>query len=159
MAADALRGDWMRYLLGDARRVARRSKDPSTKVGAVLVSPDTLPISRGFNGFPKGVLDTMTRYEDREEKYRLIVHAEINALLFAGGIERTRGAVLFIWPLPPCPTCAGAIINAGVSAVVFPAGWGDGERGERWREPCDFAIRTLVSGGVSVFQCDLGDDD
>jgi dCMP deaminase len=57
------------------------SKDPSTKVGAVLVRPDRTIAGLGFNGFPRGVLDHPERYDDRPTKYEMVVHAEMNALL------------------------------------------------------------------------------
>jgi len=74
---------WDRRFLEMARLVSSWSKDPSTKVGSVVVRPDKTVASVGFNGFPRGVADTEARLCDRGEKLDLIVHAEINALSVA----------------------------------------------------------------------------
>ena len=73
---------WDMRFLEMAQLVASWSKDPSTKVGATIVDDDRRVISVGYNGFPKGVADNK-RLEDRDEKYKMIVHAERNALLFS----------------------------------------------------------------------------
>jgi dCMP deaminase len=70
----------------------------------------------GYNGFPRGVADIYERYEDRETKYQMVVHAEINAILTAA--EELRGYTLYVSPLHPCPQCAAAIIQTGISRVV-----------------------------------------
>ena len=72
---------WDLRFLEMARNAASWSKDPSTKVGAIIVDDDKRVISVGYNGFPKGVRDD-ERLDDRQEKYKIIVHAERNALLF-----------------------------------------------------------------------------
>lgn len=94
----------------------RRSKDPSTKVGAVIVRPNMTPVSIGYNGFPRGVDDSPALYEDRAEKYPRTVHAEMNAILMAR--EPLDGCSLYVHPLFPCANCAGAIIQAGIRRVV-----------------------------------------
>jgi len=99
--------------------IADWSKDPSTKVGAVIVDDRTKRIvSTGFNGFPQGVEDTTARLENREIKYEMVVHAEQNALVFAG--PQAQGCSLFVNPLPPCARCAVIIIQAGIARVVCP---------------------------------------
>ena len=70
---------WDRYFLDLALLNAQMSKDPSTKVGAVIVGPDREVRSMGFNGFPRGIADTRERLECREVKLDLVVHAEMNA--------------------------------------------------------------------------------
>jgi len=91
------------------------SKDPSTKVGAVLAHANEI-VSMGFNGFPRGVKDD-DRLLDRGKKYQLIVHAEMNALLRAG--TRAKNAKLYLYQLPPCCACAKHLVSAGISEVVF----------------------------------------
>jgi dCMP deaminase len=93
------------------------SKDPSTKVGAVLVRPDRTVAALGFNGFPRGVLDHPERYDDRPTKYEMVVHAELNALLSSR--ESLEGYTLYVTPLPPCSQCAAAIIQRGIRTVVI----------------------------------------
>ena len=88
---------WDQHFLQLAIDHARMSKDPSTRVGAVIVGPDREIRSSGFNGFPRGIEDTAERLADREMKLRLIVHAEMNAVLNAvrGGAQ-VKGCSLYL---------------------------------------------------------------
>ena len=103
---------WTDYFFGLCDINASKSKDPSTKVGAVVVRPDNTIASMGWNGFPRGVADI---YEDREHKLLRTVHAELNAILNAR--EPLRGYTLYVSPLFPCSNCAAAIIQAGIKCV------------------------------------------
>lgn len=107
---------WDRRFLDLADFIASWSKDPSTKVGAVIVRPDRTVASMGYNGFPRGVLDHEDRYADRETKYAMVVHAENNALI--NSRESLEGCTLYVTPLPPCTQCAAAIIQRGITRVV-----------------------------------------
>jgi len=110
---------WDRRFFGLADFISDWSKDPSTKVGAVIVHPQTKRIvSTGFNGFPSGVEDAEERLKDRAIKYEMVVHAEQNALVFAG--PQAEGGTLYVTPLPPCARCAVLIIQAGIKRVVCP---------------------------------------
>ena len=106
---------WDLRFLEMARNAAGWSKDPSTKVGAIIVDDDKRVISVGYNGFPKGVTDD-ERLHDREEKYKMIVHAERNALLFAN--KDVKNCSIYTYPFMPCSVCAGMIIQAGIKRVV-----------------------------------------
>ncbi len=95
-----------------------RSKDPSTTVGAVIADPNSHEIvSIGYNGFPRGVRDDEALLNDRPSKYARVVHAEVNAILFAG--HRARGMDLY-GTLFPCNECAKVIIQAGIRRVITP---------------------------------------
>jgi dCMP deaminase len=107
---------WDQRFLGLAEHVAKWSRDPSTKVGAVITDDRNRIISLGYNGFPRGVLDSEERLNNREEKYPRVVHAERNALLFAG--KSLDNAILYTWPMQPCAACAGMVIQAGIQKVV-----------------------------------------
>ena len=115
--ADKSITDWDAFYLRLCDVVRSKSKDPSTKVGAFIARPDHTPVSFGFNGFPRNVLDTPSLYQDREQKYPRTVHAELNAILNAR--ESLRGCTLYVRPLHPCATCAGAIIQSGIGRVVY----------------------------------------
>tara|TARA_R110002050_G_scaffold283273_2_gene431614 strand:+ start:1157 stop:1591 length:435 start_codon:yes stop_codon:yes gene_type:complete len=106
---------WDLRFIEMARNAASWSKDPSTQVGSVIVDDDKRVVSVGYNGFPKGVSDDERLY-DREEKYKMIVHAERNALLFAN--KDVKNCNLFTYPFMPCSVCAGMIIQAGIKRVV-----------------------------------------
>jgi dCMP deaminase len=96
---------------------ARRSKDPSTQCGAVIADHQHGLVSVGFNGFPRGVKDTGMRLLDREWKLGAIIHAEVNAILYARGRDLS-GCTIYTWPLPPCSNCAAVIIQSGLREVV-----------------------------------------
>ena len=104
-----------------ARAVASLSKDPSTKVGAVIVADDGTVLCMGYNGFPRGVIDSEPRYQDKQTKYKLVSHAESNAIAQAArhGI-RVEGSTLIVTALYPCSSCAKQIIQAGIKQVFYP---------------------------------------
>ena len=92
-----------------------------------LVVKDNRVVAVGFNGFPSDVVDMPERLDDREVKYEMVVHAEVNALLIAG--QRADGATIYVQGRPVCASCAGAIIQSGVQRVVAepPPAEGDGK--------------------------------
>ena len=98
-----------------AELVASWSKDPSTRVGAVIVSPDNHVVSVGFNGFPRGIEDN-DRLNQRGTKYMNIVHAEMNALIHAD--RSVEGCILYTYPFQPCSQCAACIIQSGIKKIV-----------------------------------------
>ena len=110
---------WDEYFMGVAKLAAHRSKDPSTQVGACIVSQDNIIISTGYNGMPKGCSDDDFPWdrEGAETKYPFVVHAELNAILNASGRD-LRGSRVYV-ALFPCNECAKAIIQSGVKEVVY----------------------------------------
>jgi len=112
---------WHERFLEMAKLVGTWSKDPSTQVGAVAVDRNTRRVlSMGYNGFPKGIEDD-GRLNDREKKYEMIIHAEVNCILNAARLGISlEGSALYISGLPPCATCALPIIQAGIKEVYIP---------------------------------------
>lgn len=112
---------WDDYFMGVSLLAADRSKDPSTQVGACIVSDDNRILSTGYNGFPQGCSDDDFPWNRDEAlgetKYNFVVHAELNAILNAGG-KSLVGSRIFV-SLFPCHECAKAIIQAGVKEVVY----------------------------------------
>ena len=110
---------WDEYFMGIAMLAAKRSKDPNTQVGACIVSEDNIIISTGYNGMPKGCSDDEYPWEREgaDTKYPYVVHAELNAILNAGG-RVLRGATLYV-ALFPCNECAKAIIQSGIKEVIY----------------------------------------
>ena len=106
---------WDGRFLKLSEHVAQWSKDPRTKVGACIVSDDKQLIGLGYNGFPRGVLDIESRYEDRTTKLLLVAHAERNAL--DNCFVSPKGATLYV-TVPPCNECAKSIIQRGIRRVV-----------------------------------------
>lgn len=121
---------WDFRFLRLADHISQWSKDPSTKTGAVIVDLNRRIVSTGFNGFPQGVIDRVERYDDRDQKYGMIMHADLNAILFAG--RHLMGCTIYVMPFEPCDRCAAAICQSGISRVVsvYPSKeasgrWGD----------------------------------
>ncbi len=110
---------WDEYFMGVAKLAAQRSKDPSTQVGACIVSPENIIISTGYNGMPQGCDDDQFPWNRDGEvnKYPFVVHAELNAILNANGRD-LRGSRVYV-ALFPCNECAKAIIQSGVKEVVY----------------------------------------
>jgi dCMP deaminase len=102
-----------------AKEISTWSKDPSTKVGAVVVGRDGQILSQGYNGFPRGINDTSERLNNRERKYELVVHAEMNAIYNASlnGVS-LKGSTLYVYGLPICNECAKGIIQVGIKKVI-----------------------------------------
>lgn len=132
-----------------ARIVSTWSKDPSSKIGVVLVKNRRI-IATGYNGFPTGVADSPERLNDRPTKYALVVHAEMNALLQAGPAAHEATLYLHGLPGPPCAGCAKHIVQAGVARILTR----QGEEPERWADEFTKARLLLVEGGVVLDCCD-----
>lgn len=136
---------WDERFLLLAEHVAAWSKDPSTKVGCVLVDAHRRVIGMGYNGFPRGVSDDAARYDDRPTKYLMVQHAEANAVLNA--VTSVRGSTAYVTH-HPCATCAGLLIQAGVSRVVSFTP--EGGIAERFADSFRAAATMLDEAGVSV---------
>ena len=113
---------WDEYFMGVSLLASMRSKDPSTQVGACIVSDENKIMSVGYNGFPRGCSDDeypweRSAEEQNDTKYPFVCHAELNAILNAGG-QDLRGARIFV-ALFPCNECAKAIIQSGIKEVVY----------------------------------------
>lgn len=107
---------WHRRFMKLAATVAEWSKDPSTRVGTVIVDRESKRVlSLGYNGFPRGMNDSAERYADRDIKLALVVHGEANALVQAH--MSVSGAVLYTTKFP-CSACAKLIAQAGIDEVV-----------------------------------------
>ena len=111
---------WRDRYLDLAKQVSTWSKDPSRKIGAVAVGSKGQILSQGFNGFPRGILDSADRYNDRPTKYKLVVHAEMNVIYNAtfNGVS-LDGASLYVYGLPVCSECAKGIIQVGIKEVFI----------------------------------------
>ncbi len=110
---------WDEYFMGVAILAAKRSKDPNTQVGACIVDEHNVILSTGYNGFPIGCSDDEFPWDRKGEdtKYPYVVHAELNAILNAGG-KSLRGATIYV-VLFPCNECAKAIIQSGIKEIVY----------------------------------------
>lgn len=113
--------DWEKYFFDICKVVASKSKDPSTKVGAVIVGKDNQILSTGYNGFCRGIKDDINEVPERYDKpakYDFTEHSERNAIYNAArhGIK-LDGSKIFVVGLSPCKDCARAIIQCGITEV------------------------------------------
>ena len=138
---------WDMRFLDLATHISEWSKDPSTKVGCVVVGPDREIRSTGFNGFPRGILDSDDRLTDRDLKYPQICHAEENAIMHAARIGLAlKGCTAYVtWP--PCTRCARSLIQAGISEIVIPSGL---EIPDRWKTDFETSMGLLREAEVLI---------
>ena len=112
---------WDEYFMGIAILSSYRSKDPNTQVGACIVNNNNRIMSMGYNGFPAGCSDDEFPWErignDYDTKYPYVCHAELNAILNCRGAN-LEGSRIYV-ALFPCNECAKAIIQSGITEVVY----------------------------------------
>jgi dCMP deaminase len=111
---------WDHRFMRLAREISTWSKDPSSKIGAVVVNNERRILATGYNGFPRGIADTDERLNDREQKYPRIVHGEMNALMNAlySGVS-VKDSTIYVYGLPICSECTKSVIQAGIKRVVI----------------------------------------
>lgn len=140
---------WDEYFMGVAILASQRSKDPGTQVGACIVNDDNKIMSVGYNGFPRGCSDDDFPWErssdtENNTKYPYVCHAELNAVLNAGG-NNLSGCRIYV-ALFPCNECAKAIIQCGIREVIYISDkYGD-------TEPVQASKRMLRAAGVKLTQ-------
>ena len=129
-----------------AKEAASWSKDPSTKIGAVCIGSKGQVLSTGYNGFPRGIDDSLTRYYDRELKYKMVVHAEMNAIFNAtyNGVS-LDGSTMYVHGLPVCSDCAKGIIQVGVKRIVM-----DGSIPNRWKDSWQLTQKMFNEANVKL---------
>ena len=138
---------WDEFFMRHMYLAASKSKDPRTKIGAVLVK-DGIIISEGYNGFARKVADLDERYLDRETKYKYVVHGEVNSILNAArhGIS-TKDSVLYTNGIP-CYDCGKCAIQAGVSEVVVHKQWPGNDK--KWLDAAEITKTMFRESGVKI---------
>tara|TARA_B100000963_G_scaffold343978_1_gene346365 strand:- start:15653 stop:16123 length:471 start_codon:yes stop_codon:yes gene_type:complete len=114
-----LSNKWDKKYIRLAREISTWSKDPSTQIGAVAIGKKGQVLAQGYNGFPRGIEDKEDRLNNRKEKYKYVVHAEMNCIYNAtyNGVS-LNGSTIYIYGLPVCSECAKGLIQVGVKRVV-----------------------------------------
>ena len=137
---------WKKRFLKLSKEISTWSKDPSTKVGALIISEDKNIISTGYNGFPRDIEDTEERLNNRETKYKFILHAEMNCILNALYNGRSvKDCILFVHGLPPCSECTKSIIQAGIKKVIT-----DSKATDNWKESLKLSLEMLKEANVEI---------
>lgn len=138
---------WHKRFMDTANNIAAWSKDTNTKVGAVIVNADKIVISSGYNGFPRGVNDSIALRFDKPAKYLYTEHAERNAIYSAGLIGAKVGGCTMYVTMFPCCDCTRGIIQTGVICVVVPRP--DLEH-PKWGESFKAALEMLEEAKVNI---------
>lgn len=142
---ESIPAKWHKRFFDLAQLIASWSKDPSTKVGAVIVDELRRVVGHGYNGFPRGVDDGEEIYANRALKLEMVVHAEVNAILNAS--KDVRGAYLYC-TFFPCPQCAAKIIQAGIAKVYYRPNDSD----SRYVEKKEIAMTMLAQAGIPTYE-------
>jgi dCMP deaminase len=142
---------WHKRFLKQAEDVAEWSKGFRTRVGVVIYDDTKTPINNGFNGFPRGVDESITSRHEKPEKYLYTEHAERNAIYNCArnGVS-TNGKIMYI-TLHPCAPCARGIIQSGIKKVIIPANCVENLREEvfeKYRDDFEAARAMFDEAGV-----------
>ena len=137
--------NWDTRYLALAWHFGTWSKDPSRQIGAVAIGSKGEIIAQGYNGFPRGIEDTDERYEVREEKYKYVVHAEMNCIYNAAsnGVS-LKDSTVYVHGLPACNECAKGLIQVGVKRVMAFSK----DTPERWIESNKLTEELFKEAGI-----------
>ena len=147
MSFDKLRRlKWHNRYLELAQQVASWSKDPSSKIGAIAVGSKGQVLAQGYNGFPRGIEDNESRFENKELKYKYVVHAEMNLIYNASynGVS-LDGSTVYVTGLPVCSECAKGLIQVGVQQVIMPT---QEDTPDKWVESFKLSKELFEEAGV-----------
>lgn len=153
---------WDEYFMGVALLSARRSKDPNTQVGACIVNAKNKIVGAGYNGLPMGCDDDVFPWAKQgdflETKYPYVCHAELNAILNNIGMD-LQGCKIYT-ALFPCNECAKAIIQSGITEVIFLSDKYDGSETSRAsKKMLDCAGVTYRKVSTSLGKIELSFDE
>jgi dCMP deaminase len=140
---------WDARFMELAKMIATWSKDTSTKVGCVIIGPDKEIRSTGYNGFPRGVDDTIPARHERPAKYDFTEHAERNAIYNASLYGASVKNCIMYVTFPPCADCARGIIQSGIREVIYldmPADKTQNIPG--WRDKLEISFKMFDEAGV-----------
>jgi dCMP deaminase len=135
---------WYKRFLDLALHISEWSKDPSSKVGAVITEGNRI-VSLGYNGFAAGVEDNDHRLNNRDIKLNLTIHAEENAMIFAK--QDISGCTIYLTH-PPCPRCASKLIQEGIRLIVYREPTEDFL--SRWEKDINLSKKICEEAGVTM---------
>ena len=134
-----------------AKEVSNFSKDPRRKIGAISVDNDKKILSTGYNGFPRGILDSEEDWNNREIKNKFVVHAEANMVYNATytGVS-LKDSTIYVYGLPVCSNCALSLIQSGVKKVIYYHDYIAGD--EKWIESFKETQQLFTMAGIDIEQ-------
>ncbi|KKM61885.1 hypothetical protein LCGC14_1527210 [marine sediment metagenome] len=139
--------DWNILWMTLAFEVSERSKDPSTQHGCIIVDHNNKFVSMGYNSFPRDCLDDSLP-TTRPEKYKVMIHSEINAIENATNRRELIGSTAYITG-HPCPNCFGSMLNAGISRIII------GPVGSHCLSKEDMALINQMNISASTLKCKI----
>lgn len=142
--------NWNKRFIELAEHIATWSKDPSKKIGAVIVDENNRIISTGYNGFAKGIKDSVERLENKELKRSLMLHAEENAILHAK--QDLNGCRIYIAGYCCCIHCASMIIQSGIKEVYYKNTSEDNYVSEHWQKNLELAKGLLSEAEINIVE-------
>ena len=145
--------NWDEYFISLLAPISQKSKDRSTKVGAIAVGSNREIKSTGFNGFVRGINDDKPERHERPLKYKWTEHAERNLIYNAArnGISLDGCTIFIDWF--PCTDCARAIIQSGFKAIIIDGrNFSEKEKywNERWKEDMDISKEMLEKAKIGI---------
>lgn len=142
---------WDEYFLNITEEVAKKSKDPSTKLGCVIVDQKHRPVSFGYNGLIQGADESKMTLSERPMKYYFVIHSEMNALLFAG---RDLSGCTVYNTVATCENCLKYCLQAGIKRFVYKelrvSSFSNGEKRSMTSIDTDEAVIRLLSACPDV---------
>ncbi len=141
--------DWDQYFISEAYLAARKSKDKSTQVGAVIVGPDREIRAKGYNGPPRGFNDSDPEIHERPLKYHVFCHAEENAITSCARIGVSTKGCRMYGTLFPCTNCARMIVQSGIREIILHTEFPGAAAGV-WDENFAMSRRILMDCGVEI---------
>ena len=137
---------WDLRFLELAKLISTWSKDPSTGVGAVITNNKNRIISLGFNGYPRSIKDE--GMENREEKLAKVLHAEVNAVLFAN--KDLTNHTIYVYPLVPCSQCMSVLIQSGITRIVTLVATNIYKLLERWEKSNKISVIMAKEANIPI---------
>lgn len=144
--------DWNERFMAIAKEQSLWSKDPSTGVGAVIVSPKNIVVAMGWNGFPRKIDDSIERLNNRDIKLQYTIHAEMNAIYnacYSG--HSVDECTLYVYGLPICSKCALGVVQTGIKNVIMS--YSKNPKTAIWQNEFDTFTAPLFKEAGLNFQC------
>ena len=146
---------WNSYFMSLAYLVSMKSKDPSTRVGAVIVGQSNEIRGTGYNGLPRGIRDAKNRYDNKNFKYLAQNHAEENAILNCARVGVATNACRIYTPWLPCSYCAKSIIQSGIHTVIYDKKFPGNDKEKQsnyWYDSMKIAIEIFLESGIKIVE-------
>ena len=140
--------NWDEVFMRGVYNISWKSKDPKTKIGAILVR-DNIPIVQCFNGFPRKIKDD-NRYLDRDLKRRMVAHAEANTILVSARLGKSTDNTICYTQGVPCSSCCISLIQGGVSEIVVHKQWPNLTHSPEWISSINLSKEMLNEAGIQI---------